>query len=136
MIALTASAFDSQRDKVLEVGADDYVRKPFPQEILLEKLSKIPGVEYVCEETVSMPDVAAGPHIPTHAEVEMLPASLIDSMRDALERGNMAGLRSLIVQVETINPDMAGGLLALVRQYDYDRLSTLLGKEGNRENGK
>jgi hypothetical protein len=66
----------------------------------------------------------------------MLPASLIDSMRDALERGNMAGLRSLIVQVETINPDMAGGLLALVRQYDYDRLSTLLGKEGNRENGK
>jgi PAS domain S-box-containing protein len=47
IIALTASAFEEERQKILSIGCDDFIRKPFIQEVLLEKLSQHLGVKYV-----------------------------------------------------------------------------------------
>ena len=46
VIALTASAFEEERQKILSIGCDDFIRKPFIQEVLLEKLSQHLGVKY------------------------------------------------------------------------------------------
>ncbi|MEH2160223.1 MAG: hypothetical protein V7K38_04075 [Nostoc sp.] len=46
VIALTASAFEKDRQKILSIGCDDFIRKPFTQEVLLEKLSQHLGVKY------------------------------------------------------------------------------------------
>ncbi|WP_118168288.1 ATP-binding protein [Nostoc sphaeroides] len=46
IIALTASAFEEERQKILSIGCDDFIRKPFIQEVLLEKLSQHLGVKY------------------------------------------------------------------------------------------
>ncbi|MEH2042252.1 response regulator [Nostoc sp.] len=46
IIALTASAFEEERQKILSIGCDDFIRKPFKQEVLLEKLSKHLGLKY------------------------------------------------------------------------------------------
>lgn len=46
VIALTASAFEEERQKILSIGCDDFIRKPFRQEVLLEKLSQHLGVKY------------------------------------------------------------------------------------------
>jgi CheY-like chemotaxis protein len=46
VIALTASAFEEERQKILSIGCDDFIRKPFTQEVLLEKLSQHLGVKY------------------------------------------------------------------------------------------
>ncbi|MEB3828683.1 PAS domain S-box protein [Phormidium sp. CCY1219] len=48
-IALTASAFDSDRQQILAAGCDDFIRKPVRQEILLESLTKHLGVKYLYE---------------------------------------------------------------------------------------
>jgi|GEM_PF-762659 PAS domain S-box-containing protein len=50
IIALTASAFEEDRKTILAVGCDDFVRKPFEEEILLMKISHYLGVEYVYQE--------------------------------------------------------------------------------------
>ena len=52
IIALTASAFEEQREAILRAGCDDFVRKPFRAEVLLEKISLHLGVRYVYEEQV------------------------------------------------------------------------------------
>lgn len=49
IIALTASAFEEERQKILSIGCDDFIRKPFTQEVLLEKLSQHLGVKYTNE---------------------------------------------------------------------------------------
>ncbi|MBN3962269.1 ATP-binding protein [Nostoc sp. NMS8] len=46
VIALTASAFEEERQKILSIGCDDFIRKPFTQEVLLEKLSQHLGLKY------------------------------------------------------------------------------------------
>ena len=46
IIALTASAFEEERQKILSIGCDDFIRKPFKQEVLLEKLSEHLGLKY------------------------------------------------------------------------------------------
>lgn len=50
IIALTASAFEEQREAILNAGCDDFVRKPFQAEVLLEKIALHLGVRYVYEK--------------------------------------------------------------------------------------
>lgn len=50
IIALTASAFEEQRQFVLTSGCDDFVRKPFQRDELLTKLRQYLGVQYRYQE--------------------------------------------------------------------------------------
>jgi CheY-like chemotaxis protein len=50
VIALTASAFKRDRAVVLSVGCDDFVSKPFREELLLEKMEEHLGVRYCFAE--------------------------------------------------------------------------------------
>ena len=49
IIALTASAFEEERTVVLSSGCDDFMRKPFREEVLWEKMAEYLGVRYVYE---------------------------------------------------------------------------------------
>lgn len=46
IIALTAFAFEEDKEKALAMGFDDFVRKPFQEAEIFEKMSKHLGVEY------------------------------------------------------------------------------------------
>lgn len=50
IIALTAYAFESNRAMVLLGGCDDFISKPFQEDILFEKIAHHLGVRYVYEE--------------------------------------------------------------------------------------
>ncbi|WP_375479462.1 response regulator, partial [uncultured Nostoc sp.] len=50
IIALTAHAFEEQREAIIKAGCDDYINKPFREEVLLEKLSKYLGVQYIYQQ--------------------------------------------------------------------------------------
>ncbi|MCW5312806.1 PAS domain S-box protein [Nostoc sp. KVJ3] len=50
IIALTANAFEEQREAMIIAGCDDYINKPFREEELLEKLSEYLGVKYIYQE--------------------------------------------------------------------------------------
>ena len=50
VIALTASAFEEERTVVLSAGCDDFMRKPFREEVLFDKMAEHLGVHYIYEE--------------------------------------------------------------------------------------
>lgn len=49
IIALTASAFDEERSMVLSAGCNDFVRKPFREKVILDKMATHLGIRYVYE---------------------------------------------------------------------------------------
>ncbi|MBD2343151.1 GAF domain-containing protein [Anabaena subtropica] len=50
IIALTAHAFEEQRQAMLQVGCDDLINKPFSEEQILQKLNQYLDIQYVYQE--------------------------------------------------------------------------------------
>ena len=50
VIALTASALEEERVVIISAGCDDFMRKPFQEEVLWEKIAQYLGVQYLYEE--------------------------------------------------------------------------------------
>ena len=53
IVALTASAFEEERSVVLSAGCDDFVRKPFRESVIFEKMAQHLGVRYIYAEFAS-----------------------------------------------------------------------------------
>ncbi|NES65703.1 MAG: response regulator [Okeania sp. SIO2D1] len=51
IIALTASVFQEKREEVLSSGFDDYMVKPFQEELIWEKISQCLGVEWIYQQS-------------------------------------------------------------------------------------
>lgn len=50
VIALTVSAFEEDRQLLLAAGCNDFIHKPFREEVLLSKVSEHIGVRYIYDE--------------------------------------------------------------------------------------
>ncbi|TAF11059.1 MAG: response regulator [Nostocales cyanobacterium] len=56
VIALTASAWEEEKEVILSAGCDDFVRKPFYKETIFEIMGKYLGVRYIYQEQKSSSD--------------------------------------------------------------------------------
>jgi two-component system sensor histidine kinase/response regulator len=55
IFALTASAFEEERNLVMSAGCDEFLRKPFRENLLLEKIAHHLGIEYLYQENEALP---------------------------------------------------------------------------------
>jgi signal transduction histidine kinase/DNA-binding response OmpR family regulator len=53
ILALTASTLEEEKAIVLAAGCDDFVRKPFQEQVIFDKMAEYLGVRYVYAEIVS-----------------------------------------------------------------------------------
>ncbi|MEA5513457.1 ATP-binding protein [Nodularia sp. UHCC 0506] len=53
IIALTASAFEEERQEILSAGCDDFIRKPFTREVLLDKVRQYLSVKYISQAEIT-----------------------------------------------------------------------------------
>jgi signal transduction histidine kinase/DNA-binding NarL/FixJ family response regulator len=121
IIAVTASTFDEQREQILRLGCDDFIRKPFSEDALLHTIARHLGLAYAYEQAVT---VAAQP--PDNALLASLPPELKARLSDALERLDVRAVEEAIDAVRAVDPAAADGLLPLARQFDYARIKALL----------
>jgi CheY-like chemotaxis protein len=65
VIALTASVWEEEKAVILSAGCDDFVRKPFQEQIIFDTMAKHLGVRYIYQEKEP-------PSHPSNATVEPL----------------------------------------------------------------
>jgi CheY-like chemotaxis protein/nitrogen-specific signal transduction histidine kinase len=127
IIAVTASAFQEDRLAALAAGADEFVGKPFREEVLLEKIQALLGVRYVRAETdVPLTRETSGSRpIAWVAWVAALPAELVAELRQATLCADLGRILELADQVE-VPPALAAEIRLLAERFSYPQLLTLL----------
>jgi CheY-like chemotaxis protein len=134
VVALTASAFERDRAMILSGGCDDFVRKPFREEEILDVLAKHLGVRFVYEEDAQPGGVPAEPEggVLSAADLAGLPPEWVASLYEAAAQLDADLVLDRIEQVRASNAALADGLARLVRDFRFDVIMAVsAGAEGD-----
>ncbi len=126
IIALTASAFNEDRDAVLAAGCDDFVRRPFRESEIFNKIQEHLGVEYIYEPhekasawKASSGGLSAGEF---KSAIARLPRSAVKELKTAIELSDMERIEAAVARIGAVHGALAIGLKKLVDTFQYDRI--------------
>lgn len=119
IIALTASAFEEQREAILQAGCDDFVRKPFRTEILLEKIALHLGVRYIYEQP-QLPQLAPTLKRLQAQSLDIMPREWITKIHQLAEACQDEEILTLIEQIPQEYSDIKLALTNLVDNFRLD----------------
>jgi CheY-like chemotaxis protein len=134
VIAVTASVLADQRASVLADGCDDFVRKPYREDEIVDQLIKHLGVRMVYAQnggpSEAQPVADAGP---PEFDTVHLPARWTIQVRQAALAADAERILKLAAEVATEQPALADALLGWVDDYNYRAiLHAVTLKEDNR----
>jgi PAS domain S-box-containing protein len=124
IIALTASAFEEDRTSVLDSGCDDFVRKPFYEPVIFEKMSEYLGVQYVYEPIVE-PSSLVLPTALSPQDLTVMPWEWVAALRQAAIQVDAELIFQLIDQIPATHSSMADRLANLTRRFCFDEILDL-----------
>ncbi|MGD1701295.1 PAS domain S-box protein [Dapis sp. BLCC M229] len=129
IIALTANAFDENRDAILAAGCDDFIAKPFSETVLLEKLANHLGVTYLSENQASN-SIAATSHIElTKKSLSMMSSEWLEQLHFAILSVNEHQVNELIQQIPQTEVKLINRLTNLVENFRLDVILELIESE-------
>jgi hypothetical protein len=131
---------EEDRNIILSEGCDDYLRKPFRENVLFAALEKHLGVRFVTQEI----GVDAYPQGDDALEVgreplsrllsqdeyaarlAALPAASIDDLREATILGYLDGILASIEQIKTGDPQLGDYLEEQAEAFNQDKILALI----------
>ena len=135
IIALTASVFEEKREAVMAAGCDDFVRKPYRDSIIFEKLAEYLGVHYVYADADVIPQTTATNEITLGSDgsdrrlsdisaevLQDMPKVWIEDFHQAAVQVDGDRLHELIRQIPASRSYLAHHLSQLVHQFEYDHI--------------
>jgi PAS domain S-box-containing protein len=124
IIALTASAFEEERVVAISAGCDDFVRKPFREAELFEKMAHYLGVRYRYEAQITPPlpetDHPVNPDLLAVMSVEWR-----SQLHQAAMQVDAEKIVKLVEQIPIEHDSLAVAITHWVNQYRFDRLVDL-----------
>ena len=126
IIALTASAFEEERVVILSVGCDDFMRKPFYEKELLEKIGQYLNIDYVYEETTNVAFPESDTLVELHHEnLDVMPLKWRSQLYDAAARVDNQEILQLLSDIPQEYESLAKGLENLVEHFRCDKIIDL-----------
>jgi PAS domain S-box-containing protein len=127
IIALTASLFEEEHEKIESMGIQGYIRKPFNENDLLSTIGKVLGVDFIYEdEKTSSETKYMNNEQALLNDIAELPIDLKTQMLKAIDVADINQLISLIQGIHSQNMDLSSHLMSLAKNYDYDYLQQIL----------
>jgi CheY-like chemotaxis protein len=126
IVALSASAFDRDREWLLASGCDDFVAKPYREAAIFDALAKHLGARFVREgEGSGRPAPTVTP-----ARLRSLPEPVLASLRAAAVGGDLRAAREVVSAVARIDDELAAGLREMVEGFRLEEIESILVEHG------
>lgn len=130
IIALTASAFEEQRAKILDAGCDDFVAKPFTEEVIFDKLIQHLGVEFVFEDrdivfSVTSDRDRQDKKTISAKDINSLAPELVSQINQAAIAVDSSQIEQLITEIPEAEQYIAQALTQMLNDYDFDGIIDL-----------
>jgi two-component system sensor histidine kinase/response regulator len=140
IVALTASAFEEDRQLILSEGCDDFVRKPFREAEIYDRLTKHLGVRFLSEAiepSAQLPSATETGEVAAALQEQLAAAAwagLPDTWTAELHQAAVQADGELVLDLaEQIRPQhaaVADALTSLVHNYRYDIIVTVIQELG------
>jgi signal transduction histidine kinase/ligand-binding sensor domain-containing protein/DNA-binding NarL/FixJ family response regulator len=122
VIALTASAFEGERQAILSFGFDELLHKPYTEAQIYEILSRRLGfstrlIESRPETTAAIPDF------------KDLPPEWVAALKQAARLADAQAVDRIISQIETVDPKAGRALKALSASFRFDLIEQAVSKD-------
>ncbi|PZO40830.1 MAG: hypothetical protein DCF19_11005 [Pseudanabaena frigida] len=131
IIALTASALEEEKTIILSAGCDDFVRKPFRESLILDKLAEYLGVVYLYEAETD--DSCIGTMTGNFESLEdnlnkylsQMPESWTNQLHQAAMLADNDLISELIGTIPANNTVLIQSLISLVDNFCYNQIMSL-----------
>ncbi|MCZ0899559.1 response regulator, partial [Microcoleus sp. HI-ES] len=132
IIALTASTFEEKKGEIIAAGTDDFVRKPFQEQILFDKMACYWGVRYLYQELPRRPVgalrrdcVSEKPDSFFRGLLAQMPQSWVQELYDAANDVNEELAIQIVDRIGESHPTLAEALKDLLADYRLDKIMDL-----------
>ena len=143
VVALTAFAFEEHRQMTLDAGCDDYIRKPFRESEVLEKMAQHLGIRYRYEgddmaatsadSRTGMAGAAAIAPEDIGSQMAAMPHDWLTEVHEASTQLDRELVSDLILQIAETHGSLAERLKGWVTSFRFDKItdhtSSILGLE-------
>ncbi|MEM6399745.1 MAG: chemotaxis protein CheB [Cyanobacteria bacterium P01_D01_bin.116] len=127
IIALTATAFNENRQLMLKIGCDDFIPKPFQEVVLLEKIAKHTGAKYIYEfdQIISPSEENIGLEDLTPKAIQVMPEKWCKEIRNAALNCNQNTILQLIKEIPQQHNQLQNQLNYLANNFQFDIILNL-----------
>ena len=125
IIALTASVFEEEKAIALSKGCDDFVRKPFKEEEIFEKMRIHIGVQYIYEERKYKNKIYSKKKLSKNefqSAINAVPIDLLNILQKATELSDVSMISEVINNIRAQNSKLAERLDQYAMNFDYDTI--------------
>ncbi|EAZ89035.1 GAF domain-containing hybrid sensor histidine kinase/response regulator [Crocosphaera chwakensis] len=128
IIALTASVFEEQRQKVLDCGCDDFAAKPFRSQEIFDKMAQYLGVQYIYEESTPNKredNQEYDPFTLISDSLNVMPSQWIAQIYQRACEGNDLLLLQLLDDIPQEETALKEALQNLIDNFEFDEIIKL-----------
>jgi signal transduction histidine kinase/CheY-like chemotaxis protein len=129
IIAVTASAFDLDRQAIMQSGADAYIGKPFRESDLFSTIASVLNIDFVYgseKRTEIRSDAADSAGAVIFAAIAGLPDRLLEQLRRAIINADQDLIIELCKEVAIFDVNLATLVRTMALAYEYENLQKLL----------
>lgn len=127
IIALTASVFEDEREKIIACGCSDFVRKPAKESELYLILEKYLNVKFKYQKKIGNNHNDKKNTEEIKADIHSLPVNVLASLKEATELSDADRIEDIIKIIDQNNPKVAYTMQNFAENFAYDDILNLLG---------
>lgn len=123
IIALTASALESEKQMILSAGCDDFVCKPFQESMIFKKIQQHLGVHYLYDNHPPNLPAQNQQHQITMEQLAQQPQAWLHQLYSASSLADAESVSQLIDELSSTHAQLATSLTQLVQGFRCDLIA-------------